>query len=353
VSTDTSFEQRLESLYAVNVPAELDRRIVKAMTAPVHRTRRSRPRALVALAVAAILAVAAAGPALEWFGGRDDPYERLWEAAIRVDQSVTADGYRVTVHRAYADPLGVRLAMTVEDLEGRWSNLAVETAEATDSRGRVYEAWNWSGDRTPVDGSTAIATWARFLLPDDLRGEKRSDDLQFRVTVTSLWVRSPEPLPIDPDPDQIFASVGGAWSFEFDLPPITDGHAVSPVATASSQGVTISLEELRIVPSGAAFRIAVEGLPIVPGSAYGWLPSSKIVHDGTPFNDQPVEPGIMRSDGVVIIEALPDVEGAIPSADPTGHWNVTVNTFYAFDSVLEKGHIVDGPWVLEFDVPAE
>ncbi len=72
----------------------------------------------------------------------------------------------------------------------------------------------------------------------------------------------------------------------------------------------------------------------------------------TKFNDQPFEPGIMRSDGVVIIEARPDVEGAIPAADPAGHWNITILSFYAFDSALEQGHTVDGPWVLEFDVPA-
>ncbi len=238
MSTDTPLEQRLQVLYAVSVPTELDRRIATAMTTvPFRRSGRTRSRTFVALAVAAILAAAAAGPALEWFGGKDDPFEGLWEAAIPVDQSVTADGYRVTVHRAYADRLGVRLAMTVEDLEDRWSSLAVEAVEATDSRGRVYEAWNWSGGRTPVDGSTALAEWARFLLPDDVDGDGvQMDDLQLRVTVTSLRVRSPEPLPIDPDPDQIFASVGGAWSFEFDMPPITQGQAVSPVARRQIAG---------------------------------------------------------------------------------------------------------------------
>jgi hypothetical protein len=354
VSTDTPLEERLRTLYAIPVPADLDRRIEAAMmTVPVRRPGRSRRRLLAALAVAAIFAAAAAGPALEWFGGSDDPYERLWEVAVPVDQSVAADGYRVTVQRAYADALGVRLAMIVEDLEGRWSSLAVEMVEATDSRGRVYEAWNWSGGRTPIDGSTAIAEWARFLLPDEIEGDgAQTDDLKLRVSVTSLRVRSPEPLPIDPDPEQIFASVGGEWSFEIDMPPIAEGHAVSPIASASAEGVTITLEELRVVPSGAAVRIAVEGLPDVPGSAYGWLPSSQIEHDGEKFNDQPFEPGIMGSDGVVTIEARPDIEGAIPPTDPAGHWNITILSFYAFDATLEQGRTVNGPWVLEFDVPA-
>ncbi len=234
MSTDTPLEQRLQTLYAVAVPTELDRRIAAAMTTvPIRRPGRIRTRTLAALAVAAILAGAAAGPAFEWIGAWGDPFDRVWEASSPVDQTDTADGYRVTVHRAYADRLGVRLAMTVEDLEDRWSGLEVDAAEMTDSEGRIYGAWNWSGSRTPVDG--AIATWARFLLPDDDRG----DDLQLRVTVTSLQVRAPDPIPSDPDPDRIWTSVSGAWSFEFDMPPITQGQTISPVASASSDGVTI------------------------------------------------------------------------------------------------------------------
>ena len=128
--TDMPFEQRLHSLYAVSVPTELDRRIDTAMTTvPIRRSGRIRPRMLAALAVAAIFAVAAAGPAFEWFEGWHGPFDRLWEISTPVDQTVTADGYRVTVHRAYADRLGVRLAMTVEDLDDRWSGLEVEAAD--------------------------------------------------------------------------------------------------------------------------------------------------------------------------------------------------------------------------------
>ena len=88
-----------------------------------------------------------------------------------------------------------------------------------------------------------------------------------RVTVTSLQVRSPDPIPSDPDPERIWTSVGGAWSFEFDMPPITQGESVSPAANASASGVTIDLEELGVVPSGTVVRLAVEGLPEVPPAA--------------------------------------------------------------------------------------
>ncbi|MGZ8501740.1 MAG: DUF4179 domain-containing protein [Candidatus Limnocylindrales bacterium] len=293
---------------------------------------------LAALAVAAILATVAAVPAVMWFEGWNRPFDHLWEISTPVDQTVTADGYQVTVHRAYADRLGVRLAMTVEDLEDRWSEFYVGGAEVTDADGRVYEGWNWSGSRTPVDGSTA--TWARFLMPDDAPG----DVLKLRVTVTSLAVRSPEPIPAGLNPERIWTSVGGTWTFEVDV-PITRGQAISPAADASAGGITIDLEELGVVPSGTVVRLAVEGLPEVPaGSLYGWLPSATIEHDGEPLSDQPLEPGIVESDGVVTIEALPDVE------DLAGHWRITVNGFYAFDRTLGQSREIQGPWVLEFNV---
>ncbi len=344
MTTDTPLEQRLHTLYAVPVPTELDRRISAVMTTvPIRRSGRTRPRVLVALAVAAIFATAAAGPAFEWFESWRAPFDRLWEISTPVEQTVTADGYRVMVHRAYADRLGVRLALSGQDLEGRWSGLEVDAAEMTDADGRVYEGWNWSGSRTRVDG--AIATWARFRLPEDVRG----DDLQLRVTVTSLRVRTPEPHAFDLDPNQIWSSIGGAWSFEFDMPRITQGHAISPAASASASGVTIKLEELGVVPSGTVVRLAVDGLPEVPGTVYGWLPSTTIELDGQPLSDQPFEPGVIGSDGVVTIEAVPDVED-LEVEDPAGHWRITIYEFYAFDATLEQARYFKGPWVLEFDV---
>lgn len=338
--TDTSLEQRIDVLYAVSVPTELDRRIDAAMTTiPIRRSRRIRRRVLGGLALAAVFATAAAGPALQWFEGWHRPFDRLWEIATPVDQAVTADGYRVTVHRAYADRLGVRLAMTVEDLEDRWSGLYVEDAEVTDARGSAYEGWNWTNGGTPVAGSGAA--WSRFLLPADARG----DDLQLRVTVTSLAVRSPEPIPRELDPERIWRSVEGTWSFQLSVPFTQAGRTISPAATASARDVTVELRDLGVVPSGTMVRLAVEGLPEVSaGDLYGWLPSTTIEHDGEPLSDDPFEPGVVGSDGAVTIEALPDVD------DLAGHWRVTVHSFYSFDGTLGQGRDFQGPWVLEFDV---
>jgi hypothetical protein len=341
VPTETPFEQRIRRLYAVSVPTELDRRIDTAMsTVPIRRSGRLRPRRLAALAVAAMFTIAAAGPAFEWFEGWHAPFDRLWEISTPVDQTVTADGYRVTVHRAYADRLGIRLAMSVEDLDDRWSDLYVDAADVTDADGRIYHGWNWSGSRTPVDGSSE--TWSRFLLPADALG----DNLQLRVTVTSLAVRSPDPIPSDLDPERIWTTIGGAWTFELDV-PITQGEpSVSPAADASASGVTIALEELGVVPSGTAMRLAVEGLPEMPaGSADGWYPVTRVEHDGERLTDDPLPSGLVGSDGSVTLELVPVVD------DLAGHWKVTILQFYSFDQTRQQLGEIKGPWVLEFDVP--
>jgi Domain of unknown function (DUF4179) len=337
VSTDMPLEQRLRTMYAVSVPTELDRRIERAITTvPIRPSGRLGRRRLAALAVAAIFAITAAGPAVEWFEGWNAPFDHLWEISTPVDQTVTSDGYRVTVHRAYADRLGVRLAMTVEDLDDRWSEFYVEAADVTDSDGLVYEGWNWSGSRTPVDGSSA--TWSRFLMPVDARG----DDLQLRVAVTSLAVRSPDPVPSDLDPERVWTSVGGNWSFELHV-PITRGKAISPDATVRASGVTIKLEELGVVPSGTVVRLAVEGLPEMPaGSTDGWYPVTSVEHDGQRLSDDPLEPGI-GADGIVTLEVLP-VE------DLAGHWKIAILQFHSFDPASQQFGESQGPWVLEFDV---
>jgi hypothetical protein len=226
--------------------------------------------------------------------------------------------------------------MSVEDLDDRWSEFYVDGADVTDSDGRVYEGWAWSGSRTPVDASTA--TWSRFLTPADAGG----DDLQLRVTVTSLAVRAPEPID-DLDPEQIWTSVGGAWSFEFDMPPITQGRTISPVATATANGVTIDLKELGVVPSGIVVRLAVDGLPELPAdSAEGWYPETSVEHDGQRHTDDALPPGIDGSDGEVTLELVPVVE------DLAGHWTITIHQFWS--PGREPFGEDEGPWVLEFDV---
>ena len=197
MTTDLPMEQRLHDLYAVTVPSALDRRITMAIaTVPARPSCHGRRRRIAVLAVAAVIATAAAAPVANWFADWDPYHDRLWALSTPVEQTATEDGYRVTVHRAYADALGVRLAMSVLDLEDRWSEMRIDAADVTDADGRAYTGWNWSWSGAPPNAGDA--TWSRFILP-----AAAPDDLSLRVTVTAIAVRAPEPLALPLDPERI------------------------------------------------------------------------------------------------------------------------------------------------------
>jgi hypothetical protein len=171
------------------------------------------------------------------------------------------------------------------------------------------------------------------------------------VRVTSLAVRAPEPVPSDPDPATIWTSVSGTWDFEVSVPVTQDGQTVSPAASATENGVTINLKELGVVPSGTVLRLAVEGLPKPEaGNVYGWLPDLTIEHDGERLADQPMEPGVLGTDGSITIEGSPQEVPVVE--DLAGHWRITIREFYSASPIgANDGH--PGPWVLEFDVPEQ
>ncbi len=353
MSTDVPLEQRLHAIYAVTIPVALDRRVATAIAAvPQRRSSLFGRRRIAVLAVAAVLATVAAAPVANWFADWDPYHDRLWELSVPVEQTATHDGYRVTVQRAYADALGVRLAMSVVDLEDRWSQLQIDAADVTDSDGRAYEGWNWSRSEAPANSTDA--RWARFILPGDA-----PEDLGLRVTVTAIAVRAPEPLELPLDPERIWTSVAGEWTFDVDVPVTAGGHTIEPGVSVSKGGVTVTWEELELVPSGPVARLTVRGLPELPaGSAEGWFPILGAEHDGQGLTDDVFPYGVFSDGDAMTVEIIPYLDvpviGGFQVADDlTGRWKITIDGFYSsFDPTREGFGKGLGPWVLEVDVPA-
>jgi hypothetical protein len=268
-----------------------------------------------------------------------------------VEQAVVADGFRITVHRAYADRLGVRLATTVEDMEGRWSDVSIQDAKVIDDHGRVYEGWDSSLSQTPSVGTSS--SWLRFLLPD----QAVDGDVRLEISVTSIRARNPGPIPDGIDGELVWNQVAGPWRFHVAV-PITHGWAISPPSASATgsgtrcsgpatcsglTGVTIDLKELGVVPSGTLVRLAVRGLPEMPaGSVRGWIPATNIQHDSVTLDESEHPPGVLSSDSDVTIETRQVFDNL------AGHWRISVDRFWTSGPPIV--HIV-GPWVLEFDVP--
>lgn len=353
MSTDMPLEQRLHALFAVTVPVALDRRVATEIAAvPQRRARGMGRRRIAVFAVAAAIATLAAGPVADWFAGWDPYHDHLWELSTPVEQTVTDAGYRLTVERAYADALGVRVAMSAVDLEDRWSQLRIDAATVTDADGRSYLGWNWRRSETPANA--ADATWARFILPADA-----PEELSLRVTVTGIAVRAPEPLASLVDPNRIWTTVEGEWTFDVDVPVTPGSEAIAPAVSASHGGVTVTWEELELVPSGPIARLTVRGLPELPADAAdGWYPILGAEHGGQGLTDDVFAYGIRNDGDVMTVEIIPYLDGPVTEGlqvvdDLTGRWTITIDGFWSSFDPTREGFGEDlGPWVLEVDVPA-
>jgi len=359
--SDKSLQDRLQLMLGVDVPdnvgAHLDRRVHASITAEVTRRRAVQPgprrwprrRIVAGLAIAALVATAAS-PVIEFFEGWHSEYDAVFALSTPIDQSVTDEGYRVTVVHAYADPFTVRLAIAAEDLEDRgWSEIAVGSPTVTDEVGRVYpmsEGHYDAQERTSSEG------WLIFTVPADAT---EPGVRHLMVAFDNLAVRlnaAPTLANGDPDFDRIWTSVAGTWSFEFDL-EFLPGHGAMPGLASTVGDVTVTLDELTVTPAATVGRIRVVGLRPVD---WGWDPHIRIEHDGQDVTIHSMTGTIqgLQQDApqdIVVFGGAPGFD------DLSGTWTITIDQFHRdiYDPETGEGtggESIVGPWVLTFEGPA-
>ena len=123
--------------------------------------------------------------------------------------------------------------------------------------------------------------------------------------------------------------------------------------------MTVTWEELELVPSGPVARLTVRGLPELPaGSARGWYPVLSAEHDGQGLTDDVFPYGVLSDGDEMTVEVIPYldvpvVEGLQVIDDLTGRWKITIDGFWSSSDPTGEGFgEALGPWVLEIDVPA-
>lgn len=347
----------LTALYAADVPADVvaavDRRMESAISGAVMR-RASRPepgrwhlpgrRRATAFVMVAVLASLAATPAIrQFFDGWGQEFDRVFAVSTPIDQSVIDDGYRVTLVRAYADPFSVRLAIVAEDLEDRgWAELVVGDPTITDEDGRVYAMARGRFSHHTPESSEG---WLKFSVPTDAT---EPGVRHLTVSVDGLGVR-PEPAPTLADSavdfDNIWTSVAGRWSFDFDL-EFLGGLTVTPNVAATVGEVTVTLDELTVTPGATVGRLTFSGLPEVES---GWDPAVRLEHDGNEIPLESNSPSNMRQ---FVFEA------SAGFGDLSGTWTITIDDFHRPLPDPNTGEVsryetIDGPWVLTIEVPSD
>lgn len=343
---------RLHRHLTVEVPPsvseDLDRRMHAAIASAVapatplrHQRARWRPRRIVAiLAVAAVLA--AATPAIRFFEGWGEEFDRVFALSTTIDQSVTDDGYRVTVVRAYADSFGLRLAVTAEDLQDRgWAEIAVTDPILLDAEARSFPM---SIGQYGQPSRTSSEGWLQFEVPAEGSGPATR---HLSLTIDRLDVR-PRPIPTLPsgasDLGPVWTSIAGDWSFDFDL-EFFGSQTARPDVSATVGEITVTLKELTVTPAATVVSLTFSGLP---AGGPEWDPDFGIGRDGRTINAQTVSRGTVED--TLVYELLSG------SDDLSGTWTITIADFHRGipdpdSNVTTEQESIVGPWVLTFEGP--
>jgi hypothetical protein len=360
VSTDTRPNHadgdllgQLQRQLAVDLPAhvsgDMDRRVNAAISIalaqPVNARllgqRRPSRRVVAGLAVAVFIAAAAA-PVIKFFDGWGKEFDRVFALSTQIDQSAIHEGYRLTVVRAYADASSLRLAIVAEDLQDRgWAEIVVGNPTVTDDDGRAFAMWSGQYNaptRTSSEG------WLRFNVPS---GAADPAMHHLTVAIDRLNVR-PAPAPTLPngevDPDNVWTSVPGSWSFEFDVTFLAE-HTATPNVSTTVGAVTGTWDELSVTPAATVGRLRFAGLRTVES---GWDPYFRVERDGRTINLEMLAPGSVQNS--LLFEGVPGFD------DLSGTWTITIDEFHRdipdpdSDVTTEEESIV-GPWVLTFEGP--
>lgn len=348
--TTVDLLDRLQRHFAVQMPSrivdDVDRHVQAAIASSAARSTRGRDarrrswpgrRVVTILAVGAMLA--AASPALRFFEGWGEEFDRVFALSTPIDLSVTDDGSRVTIVRAYADPSGLRLAITAEDLEDRgWTEIAVSEPSVTDADDRTFPmsiGWFGQPSRTSSEG------WLEFDVPAAVSTPATRS---LNVTFDRLDVRLSDGAT---DPDRIWTSVAGAWSFEFDL-EFLGSRTVQPAVSATVGEITVSMQELTVTPATTIVALTFAGLP---AGGLEWDPDLAIARDGRTIKARTTSWG--TADDTRVYELASGFD------DLSGTWTITIDDFHRpipdpSSNVTTEQESIVGPWVLTFEgTPAD
>ena len=294
--------------------------------------------ALLAAGMAAVLAIVGGATASLLmvhgsFGG--DAYQYAWKHATMLGLAKTDQGYTVILEAAYADASQMILAVSVVDAQNRgWSGLDASSADArfTDGTG---PAWAMTqGASVPASTGAANTIWLDASAPPSPGVHSVT------VTVPAIRYRDPEPVGAG-DP---WHEVLGSWTFTFDL-PIAGGRRVNLDTAATVHGVTATAVSLFSTPTVVKVDIRWSDLG---ATGSGWTSVGTAFHDG---HELPIIRAGATAGG---IETLSLVAG---TEDASGHWKVLIsqvvgNGTKVTGSAPGDGLVrLEGPWVLEFDVP--
>lgn len=247
-----------------------------------------------------------------------------------LDLDQTVEGVTVALNWAYADENRIAVAYTIEASGGQ----QYEPTQFTlvDDTGRTFPSTVGMG--ADLDGlPPGVGEYVFSFDAASITGSPTTLDLSL-----DLWLKTLD------SPSDV-----GPFFFEFDL-PFTPGRVTEPKQSVTANGITITLEKVKLTPSGLSAVICFEG----PNKEYEWLPISHIdVNTGETNMRATVGRQINPND----IDCT--TNDYFPSLyNYTGSWTLTVTELVG----LKKGYTEQGQpeidqlrirnkWLFDFQMP--
>lgn len=324
--------------------AAMDARVAEALARRPNTPALSRPprlrlprrRTIAALALAAVVLGGAGMSVLGgfWWITLDPSFRVAWERGTQLEMSTEIDGYRVTLHRAYADANQLVIALSAEDVADH-GHRQVST---------LLGGFHVEGDGEYTGAGAISRPIDRFAATDVYR-RVRSDPGpppargHFVVTVDAVVAHDGTTAPPDDTGEWMpWRPVAGPFVFEFDLPIAGGTTPVDVGLTAEHDGTSLLLEALRFSPTVIQAQIRVTQSSV---SASFWSPIMTMSRGSETFSS-----GLGRiADDLQAAEVL-TVSGV---DDPSGEWTVTVTELVGDTA---DGQVrLQGPWVFHVTVP--
>ena len=370
-------ESLLSEAYAAEIPADLAAELERRSAALArwhpqtrrfpslalpHLSVRVRLLAMVPVFAAIVLAQGAA-----MTGGRQGFYETeggyAWLHGERLALTQSVDGYQIKLERAYADATQLVLAITVTNLRGIRGGWELGNVDVIDSAGVNWDNRGSQADARTVGTVEHLVPY--YAAPAPAPAGRRAFTVAGQVTTAGPRMIVPpsvNPHISDPSPSGVPASarppIWDPWpssvpvnfSFSFDL-TVAGGSATAPNASATSNGVTFTLDRMVTSPSMVVITEHVDGT--FPAGSYGWWPNVySVTHNGkalaVSFGNVS---NIPRGDGAWVGEL--DTEAGVD--DPSGDWTVTATELSGSapteGSNWDHEVRIQGNWTIHFTLP--
>ncbi len=271
------------------------------------------------------------------------------QRAQPVDISKTINGYTLTINKVYADANVIMVRCSISGANQAavdYDTIALSSGPSAVRNDGVMDSFSGkkgspSECALQFDATTLNANASNINL-------RLSANLIAHPDISNLGANAPIPAK---------QTLAGPFVFDFNVVVGSDIRIVNVGQTVEAQGIAFTMERLIITPGETRMVVrytlpdanpSLLWNPIIAAEGANWATSYS---DNYPRYQGSMDiksegPGSQLADGSAIYQITGNLY------DKTGPWTVTVKQLHSADKTTDKDQYLTGPWVFQFNVPA-